>query len=142
MKAASAAVADAATADAAPDAAAKRSADLASAKPLRRRAKSTTNLAPSRLPLGDDEGGAEAEEGTGLHQIDLTALTETNDAGTSDTAVSGEPPSQGANPLSPPRPRLFSLRGSFSERTSGVGVPHKSNAFPHDPNTLTILKFG
>ena len=130
--AAAAAAAGAAIADAAAaDAAAKSSAAVPAAKSARRRAKSTANLRPSPLLLGDDKGSDDADEGTGLHQIDLTALTETNDTGASETATSGAAfgaaadgasPPQGANlsPLSPPRSRLLSLRTSASERASGV----------------------
>ena len=125
--AAGAAIADAAAADAA----AKSSAAFPASKTARRRAKSTANLRPSPLLLGDDKGSDDADEGTGLHQIDLTALTETNDTGASETATSGAAfgaaadgasPPQGANlsPLSPPRSRLLSLRTSASERASGV----------------------
>ena len=130
---AAAAAAGAAVAEApAADAAAKSSAYFPATKSARRRVKSTANLRPSPLLLRDDEGSDDADEGTGLHQIDLTALTETNDTGASETATSdatcgaaadGAYPPRGASlsPLSPPRSRLWAdLRTSASERASGV----------------------
>ena len=119
--AAGAAIADAAAADAA----AKRSADFAAAKPARRRAKSSAIVRPSPLLLGDDEGSDDTEEGTSPQQIDLTALTETNETGASETATSGAAFGAAADGACPPRganlsSRLLSLRTSASERAPSV----------------------